>query len=199
LQLVLSHLRRVPVGHLPDHPPGQAGPDRRFRTAAPLAVREGHRGPTLQMLSASAQPGTTSEHRRQAARAPRLPLMAMPSTPPRQTQPRRASAIRMPASSRSRSRAAKLDVLVRATEPTNRFLRPSRQHRPMGNDDHSSMSAILTGIRRAFSPVPSRVPMLSRAPEPSRATEAARIVEPARPLEPTRHVDYRWEATRSLF
>jgi hypothetical protein len=32
------------------------------------------------MLSASAQPGTTSEHRRQAARAPRLPLMAIDTT-----------------------------------------------------------------------------------------------------------------------
>ena len=45
----------------------------------------------------------------------------------------------------------------------------------------------------------ARWPMLSRAPEPSRATEAARVVEPARSPEPTRHVDYRWEATRSLF
>jgi hypothetical protein len=69
----------------------------------------------------------------------------------------------------------------------------------MGLDDHSSMFAILTGIRRAFSTEPSRVPMLRRAPEPSRAAEAARVVEPARSPEPTRHVDYKWEATRSLF
>src|SRR6185369_12390271 len=96
-------------------------------------------------------------------------------------------------------RAAELDVLGRATDPNNHLLRPSRQHRPMGHDDHSSMSAILTGIRHAFSPEPSRAPMLSRAPEPSRAAEAARVVEPARSPEPTRHVDYRWEATRSLF
>jgi len=96
-------------------------------------------------------------------------------------------------------RAAELDVLGRTTDPTNHLLRPSRHHRPMGHDDHSSVSAILTGIRRDFSPEPRRVPMLSRAPEPSRATDAARVVEPARSPEPTRHVDYRWEATRSLF
>src|SRR6476660_1292848 len=47
-------------------------------------------------------------------------------------------------------RAAELDVLGRATDPTNHLLRPSRQHRPLGHDDHSSMSAILTGIRRLF-------------------------------------------------
>lgn len=96
-------------------------------------------------------------------------------------------------------RAVVLDVLGRAADPTNQLLRQSRQHRPMGHDDHSSLPAILTGIRRAFSPEPSRVPMLSRAPEPSRATEAARVVEHARSPEPTRHVDYKWEATRSLF
>src|SRR5882757_4310753 len=95
-------------------------------------------------------------------------------------------------------RATELDVLGRATDPTNHLLRPSRQHRPMGHDDHSSMSVILTGIRRAISPEPSRVPVLSRAPERSRATEAARVVEPARSPEPIRRVDYRWEATRSL-
>ena len=84
-------------------------PDRRFRTAAPSAVREGHRALTLRMPSARAQPVTTSEHRRQAALAPRRPLMAMPLTLPRQTQPRKASVIPMPASSRSRSRE-KIDL-----------------------------------------------------------------------------------------
>lgn len=69
----------------------------------------------------------------------------------------------------------------------------------MSDEDHSSMSAILTGIRRAFASQPSRVRMLSRVPEQSRVPEPARAVEPARLPEPTRHVDYRWEATRSLF
>jgi hypothetical protein len=80
----------------------------------------------------------------------------------------------------------------------NPLLRASCHHRPMRGDDHSSTSAILTGIRRVFSPEPSRA--LSRAPEPSRARapEPARVVEVARLPEPTRHVDYGWEATRSL-
>jgi hypothetical protein len=69
----------------------------------------------------------------------------------------------------------------------------------MSHDDHSSMSAILAGIRRAFASQPSRVRILSRAPEQPRALEPARVVEPARLPEPTRHVDYGWEATRSLF
>jgi hypothetical protein len=69
----------------------------------------------------------------------------------------------------------------------------------MNDDEHSSMSAILTGIKRALSPEPSRTRMLRRPPEPSRAPEPARVIEPARVSEPTRYVDYGWEATRSLF
>jgi len=68
----------------------------------------------------------------------------------------------------------------------------------MGDGDHNSTSAILTGIRRAFAE-PSRVWAPSRAPEPSRIQEPARVAEPARLSEPTQQVDYRWEATRSLF
>jgi len=69
----------------------------------------------------------------------------------------------------------------------------------MNDGDQNSMSAILTGIQRALSQKPSRVPTLSRAPEPSRAPQPARVVEPARVPEPARYVDYGWEATRSLF
>jgi hypothetical protein len=69
----------------------------------------------------------------------------------------------------------------------------------MNDDDHSSMSAILTGIKRALSPEPSSTRMLGRQPEPSRAAEPARVIEPARVSEPTRYVNYGWEATRSLF
>jgi len=68
----------------------------------------------------------------------------------------------------------------------------------MDDDNQNSMFAILTGIRRAFAPDPSRVRVLSRAPEPSRVPEPARVAEDARLLEPTRHVDYRWEGTRAL-
>lgn len=69
----------------------------------------------------------------------------------------------------------------------------------MSDDHHSSMSAILTGIKRALSPEQSRTHMLGRPPEPSRAPEPPRVIEPARVSEPTRYVDYGWEATRSLF
>lgn len=80
----------------------------------------------------------------------------------------------------------------------NPLLRPSCQHHPMDVDDHSPVVAILTRIRRAFAAEPGRVLEPIRALEPSRIQEPARVVEPARLPEPTR-VDYRWEATRSLF
>jgi hypothetical protein len=66
----------------------------------------------------------------------------------------------------------------------------------MGDDDNSSMSAILTGISRRYEASRMRVP--SRVSEPLRVPEPARVVEPARLAEPTRNVDYRWEGMRSL-
>ena len=96
--------------------------------------------------------------------------------------------------------AAALDVLSRKTgRLANIFFRPPCRHRPMADDDHNSMSAILTRIKRAFAPGHSRARELSRVPEPSRASEPASVVEPAALSEPTRHVDYRWEGTRGLF
>lgn len=60
---------------------------------------------------------------------------------------------------------ASLNVLGRnADRPANSFVRSSCQHRPMADDDHNSMSAILSGIRRLFAPEPSRLlRVLSRA------------------------------------
>ena len=94
---------------------------------------------------------------------------------------------------------ASLDVLSRTTDRrAGIFFRPSWQRRAMADDDHNSMSAILSDIRRAFAPEPSRVQVLSRALEPSRAPEPARVVEPPRLPEPTRYFNYRWEGMRGL-
>ena len=68
----------------------------------------------------------------------------------------------------------------------------------MDDDDHHSMTAILTGIRRDYAPERSRARFPGHAPEPSRVAEQARVVEPERLPEPTRHVDYRWEGMRAL-
>ena len=76
------------------------------------------------------------------------------------------------------------DVLGRPRiDQLNPLLRPSCQHRPMSDDDHSSMSAILTGIRRAFASRAGRVRILGRAPEPvtrSRTGESCRTRAVAR-------------------